>query len=398
MTTDVFCNEKLKTNTELIKISEDILFDMQTDISKKDSIRMPIAEMATLGTAVASILPSMRTITQTTTVQTQGLYRLANESVGDVLKSAKNGNFWAAFKTADGKSKFAQLQSVTSAPATTKTVMPIDPATMMIAVALFSIEKQLGEISETSRQIMSFLERENESKIEADVQTLSNMLIKYKSNWDNEKFISSYHKLAVDIQRSSRANVISYKKAIQDLCSSKELVLVNSKLKSTLQDLEKFFKYYRMSLYVFSMASLSEVLFSGNFKKNYIEEIINELNDYSTEYRNIFTQCSIHLEQLSGRSIEKNIIKGVGAASSFAGNIIASIPLIKEGKVDEFLQDGGKQLKRNADNMEFNLIHGFSAMSNPGISVFIDKLNDLIRIYNDTKEIYFDEKYIYLTA
>ncbi len=34
---------------------------------------------------------------------TSGLYRLANQSVGDVLKVAKNGNFRGAFKTAEGK-------------------------------------------------------------------------------------------------------------------------------------------------------------------------------------------------------------------------------------------------------------------------------------------------------
>jgi len=59
-------------------------------------------------------------MTQTTTIATDGLYQLANAGVGDVLKIAKNGNFWGAFKTADGKSKFAQLQAVGSISATTE--------------------------------------------------------------------------------------------------------------------------------------------------------------------------------------------------------------------------------------------------------------------------------------
>lgn len=69
----------------------------------------------------------------------QGLYTLANAGVGDVLKVAKNGNFWGAFKTAEGTSKFAQLQAAGPLSASTKTIMPIDPATMMMAVALFPL-------------------------------------------------------------------------------------------------------------------------------------------------------------------------------------------------------------------------------------------------------------------
>ena len=73
------------------------------------------------------------------TVDAQGLFRLANAEVGDTLKTAKNGNFYGAFKRADGTSKFAQWQSADPLSATSTITMPIDPATMMMAVALFSI-------------------------------------------------------------------------------------------------------------------------------------------------------------------------------------------------------------------------------------------------------------------
>lgn len=398
MGADVFFNENLKTTTELIKISEDILFDMQTDISKKDSIRLPIAELAILGSTVASILPSMRTITQTTTVNTQGLFKLANAGVGDALKAAKNGNFWGAFKTMEGKSKLVQLESVTDIPATMTTVLPIDPATILLAVTLFAIEHEMGAFAETNRHILSFLKREKESKIEADMVTLSNMLTKYKSNWDNEHFVASHHKLAVDIQRTARANIISYQKEVKEMISEKEFIFVQSKIMDKLESTRRMFEYYRLSLYVFSMASLCEVLLSGNFKASYIGDAINEINAYSLDYREIFTRCSIYLEELSNKSLEKNFLKGMGVVSDVAGNIIGNIPLVKEGKVDEFLIDSGEQLKKNASAMESNLLKDFSLNSNPGIYIFVDKLNDILKIYNDTTEIYFDDKYIYLTA
>lgn len=36
------------------------------------------------------------------------------------------------------------------------------------------------------------------------------------------------------------------------------------------------------------------------------------------------------------------------------------------------------------------------AISNPGTAVFVDKMTDMIQIYNHTEQICFDEKRIYL--
>ena len=96
---------------DLAEMTEEMLLDARTEIASTKTLSVPIAELALLGTGVASLIPALRKVTQTTTFNTQGLYQLANAGVGDTLKIAKNGNFWGAFKTADGSSKFAQLQA-----------------------------------------------------------------------------------------------------------------------------------------------------------------------------------------------------------------------------------------------------------------------------------------------
>ena len=78
---------------------------------------------------------------------------------------------------------------------------------MMMAVALFSIESDLANIAEMSQQIISFLEMEKESEIEADVETIMGIATKYKQNWDNEHFVAGNHKLVLDIQRTARKNM-----------------------------------------------------------------------------------------------------------------------------------------------------------------------------------------------
>ena len=46
--------------------------------------------------------------------------------------------------------------------------------------------------------------------------------------------------------------------------------------------------------------------------------------------------------------------------------------------------------------MPLEIVKSFNSISNPKISVFIDKMNDIIRIYNHTNEICFDKENIYL--
>lgn len=390
--------EIVRECNDLAEMTEEMLLDARKEIANTKTLSVPIAELALLGTGVASLIPALRKVTQTTTFNTQGLYQLANAGVGDTLKIAKNGNFWGAFKTADGSSKFAQLQAAEPLSTTSTAVMPIDPATMMMAVALFAIEQQLKGIEEKQKQILSFLEIEKESETEADVEILSKMITTYKHNWNNEHFIASNHKMVLDIQRTARKNMLSYKKKVAELLDSKKLIVAQAKVKSTLSDLQKKFKYYRLSLYTFSMASVVEIMLSGNFKEAYIADVKTEIKKFSLEYRDLFTECSMYLEKMASGSVEANVMKGIGVASKAVGKFIGSIPVVKEGQVDEFLQDGGAHLKENAQDMQKNILESFATLHNPGTGVFMEKMEDMIQIYNHTDRICFDDKNIYLIA
>ena len=391
-------HEVIQNQANIIEVTNGILMDARSELTEKASFSMPIAQLATLGAGVSSLIPALHTVTQTTTVNTQGLFRLANAGVGDTLKIAQNGNFWGAFKCADGTSKFAQLQSAGPLTATSTATVPIDPATMLMAVALFSIEQKLESIAEMQKQILTFLEVEKESEIEADVETLVSMISKYNYNWDNEHYLQSNHKMVLDLQRTARKNMLSYQKQVTEVLNSRQLVVAQMKVKATLKDLLKKFKYYRLSLYTFSLASLLEIMLSGNFKEEYITGIKEEIEALSMTYRDLYGKCSEYLERLGNSALEANLLKGIGNASNAVGKLIGSIPKIKDGQVDEFLQDSGERLKNNAVGMERNVVKAFAEISNPGTGVFAEKMRDMILIYNHTAEICFDDKQIYLVA
>lgn len=380
---------------DLISITDNVILDVRTDISQSKSLSMPIAQLSTLGVGVASLLPAFRTITQTYSVAAEGLYRIPNAVIGDTLKAAKSGNFWPSFKNSN---KLAQLQKVDTLQSTTSMVMPIDPATMMMAVALFSIEQQLGNIAEMQKKILSFLEIEKESEIEADVETLSNIIEKYKHNWDNERFITSNHKMVIDIQRTVRKNMVSYQKKVRDVIKEKNLLVLQNKIKTTFDELMKDFKYYRLSLFTFSMSSLLEIMLSGNFKEENILSIKDEIQKLAFTYRDVYGECSVYLEGMEKSSVESNLLKGVSATSKAVGKFIGSIPKIKDGQIDERLQEAGEHVSDKAKEIETDSIAAFAEMSNPGTSLFTDKMDDLIFVYNQTTDICFDNNNIYLIA
>ena len=385
-------------DNNMLEATENMLTDIRSIASDKQVRSVPIASLAALGGSAASLSPALRTVTETTTVNANGLYMLANESVGDTLKLAKDGNFWGAFKTAEGKSKFAKLQSAGPLSASSTTTIPVDPATMMMAVALYSIEKKLGNIEEMQKQILSFLEIEKESEIEADVQMLTNLIRNYKSNWDNEHFVASNHKLVIDIKRTALKHMNSYQKNTKAVLAKKILLVDQNKMKSISAELKKKIEYYRLSLYNYSMASLLEIMLSGNFKEEYISGIKAEIEKYAAEYRLVFDESSRYLEKLGSDAIDTNLLGGIGTAGKKMGNLIGAIPVVKKGTVDEFLQDKGKKLEKKAYYQKSKAVHDFAALGNPQTGVLTEKMQDMIDIYNHTEQICFDRENIYLVG
>ena len=188
------------------------------------------------------------------------------------------------------------------------------------------------------------------------------------------------------------------RKKIFDMLNLKKIVVVENQVNSALKDLQKKFKYYRLSLYTFSMSSMMEIMLSGNFKEEYITGVKEEIEKLSSVYRDLFAKCSAHLEKISNASVELNVLKGIGSTSNVVGKFIGKIPFVKEGQVDEFLQDRGKNIKFNVAESEKNILFEFAKISNPETRVFIDEMEDMIQIYNHTNKICFDDKNIYLIA
>lgn len=380
------------------EMTQELLIDVRAKSEPKGkSLSLPIEELSTLGAGVSSLIPTIKAIAQTTGGTGEVVYKLVNSGAGDALKVAKDGNLWGALKTAEGSSKMAKFTEVTPGSAA-DVIKNVDPALMMMAVALFSIEKDLGEIEAMQKQILSFLEIEKESEIEADVETLTKIITSYKHNWDNEHYVASNHKMVCDIQRTARKNMIAYQKQAQEMVKDKQWIVAGSKVNSTLGDMLKKFKYYRLSLYTFALSEMAEIMLSENYKEENISVTIEEIRKSADEYRKLFTECSEHLEQLSRVSLERNAMKVAGIASKSVGKLLGNIPKVKETSIEKVLTDVGDDMQEHAQEISKEVISSFAEVSNPNVAGFVERLEDMRLIYNHTSEIGIDNNGLYLVA
>lgn len=391
-------SEETFNNYNLMEVSEVLLADTANRINSSETLSVPIVELASLGGVVASLVPLINKSTKPTEGVAGKIYQVVNAGVGDSLKKAQNGNNWGALKTADGKSKFAQLKEVSPAEIGSKAGMAIDPATMMMAVALFSIEQELGKIEETQKQILSFIQEDKEAQVEGDIDVLMSTMREYKYNWNNEKYNQNHAMQALDIKRKAVHNIRFYKKQVTDIQDKSHFVVGNATIDSVNIQLQDALRYYRLSLYTYSLASFMELMLLGNYQEKNITEVKSTIENYSLEYREVFTSCSSYLESVAKGSVEKAAVTGLGVVENTLGNIIGSIPIVKEGQVDEWLLKNASQHKEIAVGMEKGVLEQFASVANPGTSIFVDKLDEMIRIYNHTEQIYCDDKKIYLVA
>lgn len=138
----------------------DIEFTPQsTDIpvSRNKATKLPIAEIASLGTAFASVPETFRTVTQSIAPAADNLYRvIPPEGATGALKAAKEGGSHGFAIMQDGSSKLATLVPADGIQQVATTV-PYDPTSLFMAAALMEINKKLDAIQEIQQEMFEYI-------------------------------------------------------------------------------------------------------------------------------------------------------------------------------------------------------------------------------------------------
>ena len=385
----VINDEDSKGNYSLVEMNNYMISDVRKESLSNNTYSLSLSKLSEISPITVSTANNIKTIMEQNPKTSGSLYRITNLGKKDSLKAMRDGKtFWGSIKKSDGSSTMAKLKEVNP-----NNVMALDPTVMMMSVALAGIEQELEEIKELSKQIFSFLEHEKESEIESDLEILNRSISDFRFNLEDEKYLINNHKQVMDIKRTANKNMLFYKKEIKDDLSKDKLFTTNNSMNSIIGDIQKKFRYYRLSLYIYSFSTFMEILLLGNYKNDYLLSKKEELDELDNEYSEVFNNALEYVKKNANKSLEGNVLSGLGSAGKAIGNLAEKV---KIKNVDNWLNEKGDNLKQSGQNIKDDFATKFDDIKESNSRPFINQIEKVDCIYNKTKEIYFDKENIYL--
>ena len=381
--------EDNKENYSLVEMNNYMLSEVRKENLSNNTYSLSLSKLSEISPITIPTANNIKTIMDQNPKSSGNLYRITNLGKNDSLKAMRDGKtFWGSIKKSDGTSTMAKLKEVNP-----NSVMALDPTVMMMSVALAGIEQELGEIKEMTKKIFSFLEHDKESEIESDLEILNRSISDFRFNLEDEKYLVNNHKQVMDIKRTANKNMLFYKKEIKDDLSKDKLFTTSNSMNSIIDEIQKKFRYYRLSLYIYSFSTFMEILLLGNYKSDYLLSKKNELDELDNEYSKDFNMALEYVKKNANKSLEGNVLSGLGSAGKAIGNLAEKV---KIKNVDNWLNEKGDNLKQSGQNIKDDFATKFDDMKESNSKPFINQIEKVDCIYNKTKEIYFDKENIYL--
>lgn len=381
--------EDNKENYSLVEMNNYMLSEVRKENLSNNTYSLSLSKLSEISPITIPTANNIKTIMDQNPKSSGNLYRITNLGKNDSLKAMRDGKtFWGSIKKSDGTSTMAKLKEVNP-----NSVMALDPTVMMMSVALAGIEQELGEIKEMTKKIFSFLEHDKESEIESDLEILNRSISDFRFNLEDEKYLVNNHKQVMDIKRTANKNMLFYKKEIKDDLSKDKLFTTSNSMNSIIDEIQKKFRYYRLSLYIYSFSTFMEILLLGNYKSDYLLSKKNELDELDNEYSKDFNMALEYVKKNANKSLEGNVLSGLGSAGKAIGNLAEKV---KIKNVDNWLNEKGDNLKQSGQNIKDDFATKFDDMKESNSKPFINQIEKVDCIYNKTKEIYFDKDNIYL--
>ena len=354
----------------------------ETSLKEVKYEKYPIKNLAALGVASEPILSAIQNLGGKT--GRSGIYRV-NTNGMEMFKSS--GEYIGALKARDGGVGGGQARMEPLA---------CNPTMLFMSITLLTIENKLDEIKSIQQEMLDFLKSKERAQTRGNLNTLIDVLNNYKFNCDNEKYKTNKHILVQDIKRKSEQSILLYRDLIQNIMCKKELIHSDQEINSKIKKFDEDFKEYQLALYLYSFSSFIEVMLLENFNKNYIIGVRDKIIEYEFNYKELYTKCYNDIENSTAKSIQTILTKGLANASKGTGKLISKIPFVSKGQVDEFFIDSGNSLKEISEKRNNKNIYKLIRNSIKGTNPFVESLNKVNMIYNESIDILIDKNNLYL--
>ena len=366
---------------------------IREDVAIQEYTKVPLGQLSAMGATFASVAPVFQNAVQNMATSGVGekLYKMIiPNGVHGTVNSV--GNITNASGTIVGRARFVEAGASAAG-----TVAQINPAVMLMAVAITAVTKKLDQIEEAQKDIIEFLQLKEKAVLKGNIAVLQEILDEYKYNWDNDKYKNNKHIQVQEIKRDAEQSIIFCRDQIENKVSKKGLLHSDRDVKSKIQKVQYEFKDYELAMYIFSFSSFLEVMLLENFDAGYLNAVTSKIQLYAGQYHDLHEKCYQMIEGDSKTSIEAYALKGVAGLNRVLGKGIAKIPKISDGQIDESLIEAGDKVQNFSEKRTENTMELFAHEHCTCVNPFVDNINAVNRIYNESVEVLFDSENIYFS-
>ena len=382
---------KLAIRKEFLQVTQanDLIVKDIDSLIPADCITFPLADLASLGTVFSS-LPAAFSSAAQAAGKGKVLYEATFPVAGKLAEAKDGSGFLGAIvgkKGIVGQARFHEVKGAAEAAGGT--------SMMFMALAIMAINKSLKDISETQKEIISFLEIDKQTQLKGDLIILSEIIEDYQHNWKNCQYRSNREMQVLDIKRSAEQNILFYREMIEKKLGKQAFVHLDTT--KALNEAQSKFRYYKLALYLYAFSSFLDIMLLENFDAAYLNSIVSKIRNYSLEYDQFFKKSLESVEKYAANSLQARALQGIAIAGRFAGEQIAKIPdKDNKIKIDDKLISGSERLdKFNADAIK-KTVDSFTAVEDSGIKMFSEKIQLINHMHNETLHIMFDSENLYL--
>ena len=250
----------------------------------------------------------------------------------------------------------------------------------LVAVAVLAVVKQIQDIKDGQKEIVSILERDKKSQLLADYDLLASYMDDYKYYWENEASLVVNLNQAKNIKRNAMKDIRSYTEQIETMISAKKNLLKMQSASRKIGQILDRFVHYKLALHVFALSEYMEVMLSKNFQAEYLPKIAEEIREHALKHRTLYTACYDKIEALKKDAITTQAVNRLADMSRSVGNLIGKIPVVKDGPVDEFLIGVGDSISDTEKKQLEKVLTFFMQYKDSGlvpVAEHIDMINHL---------------------
>ena len=368
--------------------------------------KIPLASFSALGTAFAQIPEGARTITQSITkrvgtsetlfvgINPKGIQGFLRENaygtVGNIMQVNSQGKEIIA-----GRMRFKAIDNLPITETST-TTLPIDPMLMVVAVALMTLEKKLDGIQQSIETVLQFLKQEKQSRQRGNLNMLAEIMEDYKLNCQNEQFCISRISEVLSIKTAAYQDIDFYQNQIANELQKRKGLHGSKDAQNVLDAVTYQFAEYQLACHLYAFSSFLDVILQKAFDTSAIEGVTEKIKVMAKRYESLYTDCYAQVSKYHHSAIEAKIIDVVGIATTGLGKAIGSIPVIKDGTVDDALISAGESIGKHNEDTINRKLNAFSTLEDNRVDPFVENLQSINLLYSTENAMITDGENLYI--